>query len=196
MTKDIWLISDTHFNHSNILNFTDSRTGKPVRPGFADVNHMNEHMIEKWNSRVKPGDIVYHLGDVVMGANYKEWMNTHFNRLNGSKRLIVGNHDLIGWLSSGGWFKKVSMWRKFPEFGLILTHVPLHISSMYNHGNDSYLYGIHGHIHQHNSPIGPYKNVCVEKIDYTPVHIETLAAEAKKYFDDQWNEDKKLLNIE
>lgn len=67
MPRDIWLISDTHFNHANILKFTDSRTGLPVRPGFESVDHMNEHMIERWNSVVKPGDIVYHLGDVVMG---------------------------------------------------------------------------------------------------------------------------------
>jgi len=40
-----------------------------------------------------------------------------------------------------------------------------------------------GHIHQNPSPPGRYINVCVEAIDYTPVHIETLAAKAKKMLD-------------
>lgn len=180
MTRDIWVISDTHFNHANILNFTDSRTGNLVRPGFADVNHMNEHMIEKWNSRVKPGDIVYHLGDVVMGN--KEWMHKNFNRLNGSKRLIVGNHDDVKFLCSGGWFKKISMWRQFTEFNLLLSHAPLHEMSSSRGRPDSpkMSVNIHGHIHQNPSPPGRYINVSVEAINYTPVHIETLAKEAKK----------------
>jgi hypothetical protein len=31
-----------------------------------------------------------------------------------------------------------------------------------------------GHIHQNPSPEGPYRNVCVEQINYTPVNIEEL----------------------
>jgi len=54
MARDIWVISDTHFSHSNILNFTNEKTGEKVR-NFHSVSHMNEVMIENWNSRVKPG---------------------------------------------------------------------------------------------------------------------------------------------
>ena len=36
MSRDIWLISNTHFNHANILKFTDSKTGNLVRPDFDD----------------------------------------------------------------------------------------------------------------------------------------------------------------
>lgn len=178
--KDIWVISDTHFRHAKILGFTDSRTGELIRPGFADVDEMDEHMIERWNSVVKPGDIVYHLGDVVMGD--KEWFKRNWPRLNGSKRLIVGNHDDIPFLSSGGFFKKVGMWRMFPEFGLMLSHVPLHPESLLRYVDKSAawpdgqetLLNVHGHIHQNPSPAGPYRNVSVEAIDYTPVNIEEL----------------------
>ena len=48
-------------------------------------------MIENWNSVVKKGDYVYHLGDVFFGS--KETFPALWNRLNGSKRLIIGNHD-------------------------------------------------------------------------------------------------------
>jgi calcineurin-like phosphoesterase family protein len=183
MTKDIWVISDTHFNHANILNFVDSRTGFPVRPGFTDVDHMNEFMIEMWNQRVKPGDKVYHLGDVFMGD--KEAFKTLWPRLNGSKNLIVGNHDDIKFLASGGFFKKVQMWRQFTEYNLLLSHVPLHEMSASRGRPDAQklMVNIHGHIHQNPSPPGRYINVCVEAIEYTPVHIETLAAKAKKMLD-------------
>jgi len=177
MSRDIWIISDTHFRHANILKFTDSTTGDLVRGDrFADVDAMDEHMIEQWNSVVKQGDIVYHLGDVVMGD--KEWFKKNWPRLNGSKRLIVGNHDDIPFLSSGGFFKKVQMWRMFPEFGLMFSHVPLHESSLRrgapNDPDAPILTNIHGHIHQNPSPEGPYRNVSVEAINYTPVHIEEL----------------------
>ena len=180
MSRDIWVVSDTHFRHANILKFTDSTTGELIRPNFSDVDAMDEHMIERWNSVVNPGDIVYHLGDVVMGD--KEWFKKNWPRLNGSKRLIVGNHDDIPFLSSGGFFKKVYMWRMFHEFGLMFSHVPLHPSSLLRHvdkdttwpdGCESLL-NVHGHIHQNASPEGPYRNVSVEAIDYTPVNIEEL----------------------
>lgn len=195
MSRDIWVVSDTHLFHSNILTFRDSKTGKLVRGNkFSNVSEMNEYMLDKWNSVVKPGDRVYHLGDVFIGS--KEDFSRFWPKFNGSKNLIVGNHDPIKVLSSGGFFKKVQMWRMFPEFGLILSHVPLHISSMYRHQLGRPLYGIHGHIHQNSSPIGPYRNVCVEVIDYTPINIEDLAMESKNYFNNgQWEKDKIKMSI-
>ena len=77
--SNIWVISDTHFRHSNILNFIDHNTGKLVRPMFTDVDAMDEHIIERWNSVVKTGDTVYHLGDVVMGKDKLDWMNNNWS---------------------------------------------------------------------------------------------------------------------
>ena len=79
MAGDIWVISDTHFNHSNILTFSD-KVGNPVR-AFSSVEEMNEIMIDRWNSVVKPGDKVYHLGDVLFGD--KEAFSRLWPRLNG-----------------------------------------------------------------------------------------------------------------
>jgi calcineurin-like phosphoesterase family protein len=177
--SDIWVTSDSHWNHVNILRFTDSNTGKLVRPEFKDVTDMNETMIRNWNSVVKPGDKVYHLGDVFFGD--KEWFKKMWPRLNGSKRLVIGNHDDVKFLSSGGFFGKVMMWRMFPEFNILMSHVPLHESGLYRGAKkDSPMLNVHGHIHQNKSPKGPYKCVCVEQTNYTPVHIEDLAKIAKK----------------
>ena len=167
--KDIWLISDTHFFHENILKFTDN-DGNPLRPGFSNVDEMNEHMRDRWNSVVKPGDIVYHLGDVMMGP--KEKFSSFWPKLNGRKRLIVGNHDDIKYLANGSFFQKIQMWRVFADRGLLLSHVPLHPSSLMREG----MINVHGHTHANGSPDGPYLSVCVEKLDdYTPIHIEEVA---------------------
>lgn len=53
-----YVISDTHFFHRNIIDYCK-------RP-FKSVEEMNSEMIRKWHRRVKPDDIVYHLGDVGM----------------------------------------------------------------------------------------------------------------------------------
>jgi calcineurin-like phosphoesterase family protein len=175
MTKNIWIISDTHFNHANILRFTDSKSGDRIRPQFSSVEEMNETIIQRWNEVVRPGDKVYHLGDVVMGTDQEGWMKRHWPRLMGRKVLICGNHDPIKMLSSGGFFAKVELWRVFSEFGLILSHIPLHESGLYRGaGEGRQMLNVHGHIHQNPSPPGPYRNVCVEHTDYRPVNIEEL----------------------
>ncbi len=130
---------------------------------------MDEALIKNWNKVVKPGDIVYHLGDVAMGRY--DNLSAIMARLNGSKRLVVGNHDDIPWLSRGGWFKKVMMWRMFPEYNMLLTHVPIHMAPpTFERGYTN----VHGHIHQNPPPDGPYKCACVEHTNYTPIHIEEI----------------------
>jgi calcineurin-like phosphoesterase family protein len=169
LMADIFVISDTHFGHTNILNFTDSG-GTKVR-SFYDIHHMNEHMVDRWNSVVKKGDKVYHLGDVFFGD--KPSFQTLWPRLNGSKRLVVGNHDDVKYLSSGGFFRKVMLWRRFDH--LLLTHVPVHPTTLgENRFTGKQMVNVHGHIHQNKSPPGNYKCVCVEQIDYTPVALEEL----------------------
>jgi calcineurin-like phosphoesterase family protein len=99
----------------------------------------------------------------------------------GSKRLIVGNHDDVPFLSSGGFFQKVQMWRIFAEFNILMSHVPLHESGLYrNRNGDTPMLNVHGHTHGNGSPPGPYKSVCVELVNYTPVYIEDLAKIAAK----------------
>lgn len=168
--SNIWVISDTHFGDEDIIGYC----GRP----FVDTFEMDAHMIDRWNSVVKPEDKVYHLGDVYMGSkgNAVECLK----RLHGKKRLVLGNHDDIfdGVLQK--FFKKITVWRIFKEYGLLMTHVPVHENNISEIGkkNDGTPYhrltNIHGHIHQNKSPEGRYRCVCVEQIDYTPVNIDEL----------------------
>ena len=57
--SNIWLISDTHLNH-------DKEFVWKAR-GFDSVWDMNNAIIERWNEVIKYDDVVYHLGDVIMG---------------------------------------------------------------------------------------------------------------------------------
>ena len=176
MSKDIWLISDTHFFHANILKFTDDE-GNLIRGSrFSSVEEMNQCMLDNWNSVVKPGDKVYHLGDVFMGD--KDEFVKYWSKLNGKKNLIVGNHDDIKWMAQKELFSKIYMWRMFTEFGLLLTHVPIHESGLRRGAPTDetapMLLNIHGHIHQNPSPTEHHRCVCVEHIDYSPINIEEL----------------------
>lgn len=186
MPGDIWVISDTHLSHENILKFVDNATGQPIRGHlFNNIDEMDEHMIAQWNSVVKQGDKVYHLGDVFMGD--RERFKRIWPKFNGSKNLIVGNHDDIKFLCAGGFFKSVYLERKFREFKLHLSHIPLHQTQHETGapGSGNFFVNVHGHIHQNPSPPGRYINVSVEAVNYTPVHIEDLAAQAAKILESQ-----------
>ena len=79
----IYFISDTHFNHRNIIKYTD-------RP-FNDITEMNNTLINNWNSIIKEDDIVYHLGDFALTCDEK--LKELYSYLNGTIILIRGNHD-------------------------------------------------------------------------------------------------------
>ena len=165
--NEIWIVSDTHFGHANILKFkhTDGSLIRGQR--FSSVEEMDEHMIERWNSVVRHGDKVYHLGDVFMGDGHSA-----LKRLNGHKRLILGNHDNVKSPYLYNSFQKILMWRQFPEFNCVLSHAPLHESSL----GFKVQYNVHGHTHDYSINDPRYFNVCVEKMDYTPIHMEDLIA--------------------
>lgn len=172
-SNNIYLISDTHFGHRNIIDYCN-------RP-FKDTMQMNLAMAEKWNSTVKDDDIVYHLGDVYMGWN-EPWTPLEFlSKLKGRKRLVLGNHDNGKDQVLQKVFQKIMVWRMFPEFGLLLTHVPVHESALERriegHGKPDtivHLKNVHGHIHEKPSPTVKHHNVSVEQIAYTPINIEEL----------------------
>jgi len=168
-----FVISDTHFNHEAILKFKDY-ANKPPRGGFDSVEQMNEAMLDNWVSVVGPKDTVIHLGDVLFGPDKVDWMTANFAKLPGKKRLIVGNHDNLKMLAP--FFKDMQMWIDMSDNGLLLSHTPQHPSTLaesHRFGNEPIL-NVHGHIHSNPSPEGPYKCVCVEQINYTPINLESL----------------------
>lgn len=159
----MWFISDTHFGHANFLNFKDEE-GNQIRK-FSSVEEMDEHMVDQWNAHVKPGDKVYHLGDVCFGDP------AILARLNGSKRLVVGNHDNLKDARLLAAFKKVQLWRIFTDHNFCLSHVPLREESF-----RKVQFNLHGHIHERASPSIFHVNLCVEKTGYRPLHLDEILA--------------------
>lgn len=166
MTK-IWVCSDHHFGHKNILNFK-RKDGSPLR-SFKDVDEMNRTMVDRHNEVVKPEDHVYFLGDVAITKWSLDWVS----KMNGHKRLVRGNHDIfktkLYWQVG---FDEIYGVRVFPKHGLIFSHIPLHPSSISERGWTN----VHGHTHYNviidqntGLPDTRYKCVCVEQTDYYPI---------------------------
>ena len=158
-----WFISDTHFNHENIIKYCN-------RP-FETKEEMDEYMIKKWNSVVKEGDIVYHLGDFALGLGFDEYLKL-ISKLQGDIILIYGNHDRkgVGFMSRVG-FKEVHK-KKLILGNYILSHKPQEENQI----PEGFI-NCHGHIHNHsyNEKIidkSKYKNLSVEVLDYTPIWVD------------------------
>lgn len=81
--SNIFITSDTHFCHDKPFIYEHR--------GFRSVEEMNEIIIENWNKVIKPEDIVYHLGDVMLNDD-REGINC-LRRLNGKIYILTGNHD-------------------------------------------------------------------------------------------------------
>ena len=164
-----YIISDTHFNHSNIIKYCN-------RP-FKDVIEMNKKIINNWNMIVRKDDIVYHLGDFLLGS--KKDLANIVSKLNGKIYLIKGNHDHLTTKSYEEC--EIKVLKNAPiildEYKVILSHRPLPDSMLKNYLN------IHGHIHERkiediydNNLYDKNKhiNVSCDVLNFKPVLISEL----------------------
>jgi calcineurin-like phosphoesterase family protein len=153
----IWFTSDTHFDHANILKYTN-------RP-FATVEEMNEALVENWNNLVQPGDVVYHLGDFAFHNHA-----TFAKRLNGQIVLIEGSHDRMS-----GKDKKAFTWagplhvvKIDPE--IVLSHYAMRTWPKSHYGT----WHLYGHSHGNLPPLGKSFDVGVDAWDLKPINIDQV----------------------
>ena len=168
MGQKIWITSDTHFNHANIINYC-------ARP-FKDVEEMNATLISKWNNVVGKNDIVWHLGDFALGG--AEEVSRFREKLNGKIYLIRGNHDhhTNGWYVARG-FDKVYDRPVVIDKNVLLSHAP--ITTEYNCGE---LINLFGHVHNNiewSVSLGG-ACVCVEHWNYIPVLLSDVKKMVEK----------------
>lgn len=175
MSAKIFLTSDTHYGHANIIKYCS-------RP-FSTVKEMDDFMIARWNEVVSDEDTVYHLGDFAL---CDDWRKTQIlTQLKGSKILVLGNHDL--------WPKE--LYKNNPDAIELAKYAykAIGFDEVYGEG-EVVLEGwtlVHrpetakgkylcGHIHdqwavQDNRPWGSLNiNVGVDVMDFKPVELKEL----------------------
>lgn len=178
----IWLTSDLHFNHVNILKY------ESVSRPFETLDEMNEVIIKNWNDRVKPEDTVYVLGDMIMGQ--LDAGRECLKRLSGKIVLIRGNHDSP---------KRIEMYKEMgievhdiyylPYKGryFILCHFPIASEEFIKMviKDNSEVVNLYGHVHS-NAPKG-YVNgtyhVGLDTNDLCPISIQQI-------WDECWPEEQ------
>lgn len=160
---------------------------------------MNEALIENHNKVVAPSDMVYYLGDMCMGK--LEDTLPLLKRLNGSKMLILGNHDRPSIAyhhkkpeARQKWSERYSEYfpviresltlELLPGQDVLLCHYPYLDLDFKDHEYEGRYEAlqpinegkwlIHGHVHGSWKVKGKQINVGVDVWDYAPVALDTV----------------------
>lgn len=144
MSHNIFFTSDTHFGHANVMQYCN-------RP-WTMVNEMDDGLIERWNNCIKPGDTVYHLGDFCLTKRV-DVIDGWLSRLNGTIRLVRGNHDewtkrydrlvnkdKIKWIQD---YAERTFVVEGKKHKIIMSHFPMLFWHKSHHGSIM----LHGHSH-------------------------------------------------
>ena len=139
-----------------------------VEKGGDDLDYVlrlhDRMLIDYWNETVRNDDIVWFLGDFVLGG--RNVLNDYASKLKGRKRIILGNHDNLkdkDYLEAG--FEFVSRWPVVLAQHIILSHAPLP-------SVPTDFYNIFGHVHSAAAVPTQTENtrcVCVERQDMRPI---------------------------
>lgn len=181
----IWLTSDTHWHHLNIIKYCN-------RP-FETVEDMNQTLIDNWNSVIGPDDHVYHLGDFCFG-NVEKW-NTVLapGVLNGHIHLILGNHDPDRVFRDGTMnerFDSIDYQKILVIEGwtVILNHFPF---LSFSNNIDHKVMQLFGHIH---SGPGEFGNILPEgyKVQWNQYDV---GVDNNGYIPVSWAQVKERMNL-
>jgi calcineurin-like phosphoesterase family protein len=161
-----WVISDTHFNHYNIIKYCN-------RP-FKDEREMNNKIIANWNKVVAKEDTVFFLGDFAFGKDDYFSVEYWSSFLNGRIIPIKGSHD---YSSQSNWMIS-SIILDYKGIQFFLVHDPLDVPKSWEG------YVIAGHNHNHDLVEHPFYNprkkrfnVSVELTEYKPVDMDKIVEE-------------------
>ena len=193
---NVWFVSDIHLGHPNCSAYC----GRPwLRPGDYDFetkkwasdearqacnDRSNAGLITNWNSRVKPGDTVYHLGDFCCKGNERGVPGSMTKAesweavLNGKIIHIRGNHDKNNGVSCALEHAVI----KFAGVRWLLIHHPPYSATELPCDCDAVLCGhVHNAWHtKYMSDGRPMINVGVDVNKYAPVSKTELDAIYRK----------------
>jgi len=154
----IWFTSDTHFDHDRVCEYCK-------RP-WADVEEMNEALIANWNAAVRPGDVVYHLGDFAFRRH-----RYFAERLNGQIVLIEGTHDKMSAHDKKAFTLVGPLHVIKQEPPIVLCHYAMRVWPMSHYG----AWHLFGHSHGHLEPQGKSFDVGVDAWGFRPVSLDEVS---------------------
>lgn len=133
--KKIWVTSDLHLGHHNIIKFAD-------RP-FKSVEEMNKQIISNFNSLVGKEDLTIFVGDVIF--KYEGDYSELINKFNGDKILIKGNHDNVNRYNKKDFiYIGDNLMLDYKDIRYFLTHYPMtSFPNMYKN-----VIQLYGHTHK------------------------------------------------
>lgn len=146
----IFITSDTHFGHKNVIKFCPASRGK-----YSSVDEMNAGMIAEWNSQVTPDDTTYILGDFAFTSASQAV--EILKQLNGTKILIEGNHDR-SLLRDPAFRHEFKLIRDYYEIyhndtKVVMSHYPMTAWNQSFRGSVM----LHGHLHDRKSGLEEYR---------------------------------------
>ena len=169
--------SDIHFMHDKEFLYGPR--------GFSSIGEMNESVVERWNSVVRPGDTVYVLGDLMLGGTSGTEAGIQLlSRLNGDLRIIIGNHDTDNRVKAYAELQSVKSIQyadriKVGGLNVFLTHYPCLT------GNDEKtikqtMFSLSGHTHSKDlfhqgNPL--MYNVAMDAHNCTPVSDDEVVSD-------------------
>lgn len=155
----VWFTSDHHFGHARIIEL--------ARRPFASVEDMDETMIARWNAKVEKGDTVFHLGDFAFCDH-----TPYLERLNGQKRLILGNHDHSNRVKKAKGWQTVDSLLHVTIDGtpLVLCHYGMRVWNRSHYG----AIHLYGHSHGSLPGDGQSMDVGVDCWRFYPLSLEHI----------------------
>lgn len=182
-----FVTSDWHFCHDREF-IWKSR-------GFSSVDEMNEAIVERHNSVVRPGDNVIVLGDLMLNDTDKGM--ELLGRLNGNFSIILGNHDTDNRINYYYHHYpiasiEVASRLKIGKYNFYLSHYPTLTSNTDNNSPKRAILNLYGHTHQKDNFFNNQWNmyhVGMDSHDCFPVNIETVIEDIKnKYKESKCND--------
>lgn len=168
----IYFTSDLHFGHDREFIY---------RPrGFNSIQEHDEEIILRWNSVVQNGDIVYILGDLMLGDN--QHGIDCLNKLNGIKYFIRGNHDTDTRLQlyedeANIRFLGDAVTTKYKGYHFYFSHYPTLTGNLEKESLKQMTINLYGHTHQRTNfyEDRPYMyHVGVDSHNCWPVPIDKI----------------------
>ena len=186
-----YFTSDLHFGHDR---------GFIYEPrGFASSIEHDSTIISKWNSVVKADDIVFILGDLMLGNNAEGIEK--LKRLNGNLHIILGNHDTN---------TRINLYKDLPNvqqvvyatkikvkgYHFYLSHYPTLTVNMNETDLKAMVLNLHGHTHSPDKfeRDNPYAyNVAIDAHNGYPVSVDKVIKdiidkyyECKRFIGEDW----------